>query len=174
MTYLTNRVPTHKLAHKLVGLGCLLAGLLLGSMACRVPAAPPSPLDLTRSLPKVRLPGRWVPPADPAQRKQLDIVLRSRMTEYNKCVWKQLGSRVGAGGGAYTQPLIAQLGVDQTGTVQWLELVQAPPGHFALHECLSRELLQLEFSPPPAVPTLLVLTLPPMLLSEFPSSSLRL
>lgn len=161
MTDLTNR----RLGSPTL-LGSLLVAAIMGGMACRSPAPPPVPLELTRSLPKVRLPGRWSPPSDAEQRKRFDAVLRARMTEYNKCVWKQLGSRVGAGGGAYTQPLIAQLGVDQTGTVQWLELVQAPPGHFALHECLSRELLQLEFSPPPTVPTLLVLTLPPMLLSE--------
>lgn len=162
------RAARSRTALLMASLGLLLSSMVgCASMRARETSAASSQgqRDGAFSLAPVRTPGDWRPPKDSAERTRLNAELQAHFPAFQDCMWRYTGASMVGSSNLYSGPLIAQLGVDSRGTIQWLELGKGAIEGGGLRECLSRELLQITFDPAPAHPTILVLTLTSLRLS---------
>jgi len=120
------------------------------------------------SLPSARPEGNWRPPSSADERRQLNAVVQKSDPNFQECMWRYAGASMVGRDALPASPLIATFGVDHTGKVVWLQLANAHFSSYSLRECLSRELLQMEFKPPPSEPSILVLTVLPLRVSSRP------
>lgn len=125
-----------------------------------------TPANTAYSLPSSRPEGNWRPPSNPEERKQLNTVVQKSDPGFQECMWRYAGATMVGRDNLPSSPLVATFGVNQTGKVVWLQLANTHFSSYSLRECLSRELLRMEFTPPPAEPTILVLTVLPLRVSS--------
>lgn len=155
---------TSSASHKrmgVLGLGLMLWSSLMIS-GCHPNTGAARPIASTYSLPTTRPSGPWRPPPSQAERRRLETVLKGREGQFQDCMWRHAGGALVGTDSVTLSPLVATFGVEESGKVSWLQLENANFSSYSLRECLSRELMKLEFSPAPQHPTILALTLLPV------------
>lgn len=120
-------------------------------------------------LPPVRTRGDWRPPAARDEQARLASAVHALLPRFQDCVFRH-DARSFASGAATLRALNLLIGVDVEGRARWLELEGALDGSlgdgYSLHACLSSVLLGLQVKPPPASPSLVMLHLPRLSMSE--------